>query len=156
MALDHLERPESPDDELATRSLSMEDVLRRQIDRIAWLRSMGYEWGEAVQQLRDMVVGLEDDEFFDGVPLWRRKKFGNMEHDERMKVFAQYKHEGWDCVPVRAFRGTNGFPVYRPTPDNLSAQLRIILRLLARRKITWRVKRRSFVFPNADEPSTPE
>lgn len=114
----------------------MEDAIRHQVDNIAYLRSFGLPWAEAVYQLRDMVVGLEDEEFWDGIP----QPLRDDTTDELREKYARY---GWDGVPCRAFEGPGGEPMYRPTPEDLSEQLRIIMRLLYRRGITWKRLRTS-------------
>lgn len=120
----------------------MEDAIARQIDRIAFLRSTGQPWDEAVYQLRDMVVGLEDEEFWDGIPEDVRKSL-KKETDEwkRQEITKACAVEGWNGYPVRAFRSPSGQPIYMPTPENLSCAYRIVMRLLSRKGIAWRTRR---------------
>ncbi len=119
----------------------MEDAIARQLDRIAFLRSTGQEWAEAVYQLRDMVVGLEDDEFWDGIPPHVRSEMNKMPKKQWERTQQEWAVEGWNGYPVRAFRGPGGVPVYMPTSDNLSCALRIVMRLLSRSGIAWRTRR---------------
>lgn len=132
---------ESSVKEFMPRTLSMEENINRQLDRISYLRSMGHPWGEAVYQLRDMIVGLEDDEFFDGIPEGVREDMKKMTKKQREKVLDKYKEQGWDGYPIRAYKASSGRIVYKPTSENLSAALRIVMRLLARQNIVWRSKR---------------
>lgn len=131
----------SSEQKFAPRNITMEDAIARQLDRIAFLRSTGQEWAEAVYQLRDMVVGLEDDEFWDGIPDAERKDIQKLPYLKREKVKQEYAVEGWNGYPVRAFRGPGGVPVYMPTSENLSCALRIVMRLLSRKGIAWRTRR---------------
>ena len=131
----------SSEQRFAPRNITMEDAIARQIDRIAFLRSSGQDWSEAVYQLRDMVVGLEDDEFWDGIPKDVRKELKKMDERKREEAVKQWAVEGWNGYPVRAFRGPSGVPVYMPTSENLSCAYRIVMRLLSRQGIAWRTRR---------------
>lgn len=128
------------------RTLSHEDNINRQLDRIAYLRSVGAPWAEAVYQLRDMVVGLEDEEFWDGIPQAVRTSLHD-DPDVYERVAAEYAHDGWKGYPCRAIQGVDGRPIYRPTAENLSTALRIIMKLLARRGILWKRKRQTRFAP---------
>ena len=137
----------SSDQRFAPRNITMEDAIARQLDRIAFLRSTGQEWSEAVYQLRDMIVGLEDDEFWDGIPEHVRnsKEFRSLTGKALEREKAKWAVEGWNGYPVRAFKqktpdGTI-VPVYMPTSENLSCALRIIMRVLSRAGIVWRTRR---------------
>ncbi len=133
----------SSDQRFAPRNITMEDAIARQLDRIAFLRSTDQPWSEAVYQLRDMVVGLEDDEFWDGIPPHVREseKFKKLPAKAREREEKKWAVEGWNGYPVRAFRGPGGQPIFMPTSENLSCALRIIMRLLARSGIVWRTRR---------------
>lgn len=146
MAVSPIERPTAAHEaaELASRSMPMDEVLRRQIALIAWLRSMGEPWGEAVNQLRDMVVGLEDDEFWDGIPAHVREDQARVPGHRWAEIREHYAPQGWNDVPVTAFQGPDG-PIFEPTDAELSAMLKIILRLLHRRSLTWRLKRMAII-----------
>lgn len=133
------------------RPITMEEAVGRQIDRIAYLRSVGQPWAEAVFMLRDLVVGLEDDEFWDGVPEGVRSGLEGKSSEERQTVVDRWKPEGWRGVPVRAYRGPGGATVYRPSGENLSNLLRIVMRLLARRGVAWRTRRRSDLGPRFNQ-----
>lgn len=164
-----MHEPPSPDgeDRLSIRPISMEDAFGRQNDRIAYLRSLGQPWGEAVFELRDLLHGLEDEEFWDGLPPTTRTHLeglqGRLEalrHPDAPRALddaeeaaarrlgaeieairAHWSPHGWNGMPVRAFPGPGGRPVWRPTPEDLSNALRIIRRLANRCGITWRKKR---------------
>lgn len=138
---------ESSEQRFTPRSITMEEAITRQLDRIAFLRSTGQEWAEAVYQLRDMVVGLEDEEFWDGIPKHERARVKLLPERERVKEERRFAVEGWNGYPVRAFRGPSGEPVYVPTSENLSCALRIIMRLLARQGMAWRTRRVSKLEP---------
>lgn len=133
------------------RPISLEEIIREQIHDIARLRSWGYPWAEAVFTLRDLVVGLEDEQFWDGIPPSARSRLkaaraaGDVEEVERIRE--AYGRYGWDSCPVRAFEAGDGSVVYRPSPEDLSALLRIILRLLARRGVNWKRKRQTRFSP---------
>ena len=142
---------ESSDQKFAPRNITMEDAIARQLDRIAFLRSTGQDWSEAVYQLRDMVVGLEDQEFWDGIPPDVRRKLKSMSEAERRRVTRTWEVEGWSGYPVRAIRGPNGEPVFMPTSENLSCALRIVMRLLARQGIAWRTRRVSHLVQWGDK-----
>lgn len=131
----------SSEQKFSPRNITMEDAIARQLDRIAFLRSTGQEWAEAVYQLRDMVVGLEDEEFWDGIPPHVRGELKKMSRKVRSKEEEKWAVEGWNGYPVRAFRGPGGVPVYMPTSENLSCALRIVMRLLSRQGIAWRTRR---------------
>ncbi len=144
----------SSESRFAPRNITMEDAIARQLDRIAFLRSMGNDWSEAVYQLRDMVVGLEDDEFWDGLPKEVRSTLKKLPKIEQAKVQKQWAVEGWNGYPVRAFRGPGGQAVYMPTSENLSCALRIIMRLLSRQGIAWRTRRISKLEKLEGDPKT--
>lgn len=135
----------SPDSErLAGQQISMIDAVRRQIDRIGYLRSGGHPWAEAVFQLRDMLVGLEDAQFWDGVPAKDRKRLleaqASGDKIAAARIEARWKKQGWLGIPVRAVPGPGGRPIWRPTPENLSDLLRCIMGLLDRRKLLWKTR----------------
>lgn len=139
-------------DRLTQRPLSTGEAVQRQIDRIAFLRSMGQPWAEAVEMLRDMVVGLEDLEFWDGIPKSERQQLAGLEEAGQRKKAAELRAKcapyGWNGVPVRAVPGAGGRPVWKPTPENLGDMLRIILRLLDRRDLLWKVRRSAELPPS--------
>lgn len=135
--------------------IPIEEKLARQVDRIAYLRSAGYPWGEAVLHLRDMVVGLEDEEFYDGIPDSERSKIqvGELGLAETREAYADY---GWDTFSVRAYEATNGEYVLDPSPSDLSQAYRIIQRLLARKGLVYKRKKRTRFAPygEADQAAT--
>lgn len=110
------------------RNLSIEDVLRRQLDRVAYLRSSGLDFSEAVLMLRDLLVGVEDDEFFDGVPATVRGTEGARE---------AYAERGWDTMVVTA-SSSGGRAVLTPSNAELGVMLRCLTALMARRGLTFR------------------
>ncbi len=120
------------------RNLTIEVNIQHQIDRIGFLRSVGESWQEPVYHLRDLIVGLEDAEFWDGVPA--------IVDPESLSVSQResYSMRGWNGVPCRVLVETNpdGSTIETPdpTPSELSAMFRIILAQLARRGMTWRRK----------------
>jgi hypothetical protein len=131
----------SPEDQFAPRPISLEEAFSRQNDRIGYLRSTGLPWAEAVYQLRDLLVGIEDDEFWDGIPATERSRLPKLTEEEAERARQRWAEEGWLGYPCRAIRGPSGQPVFRPTADNLSHAYRIIMRLAARRGLSWRTKR---------------
>ena len=133
----------SSDQRFAPRTITMEDAIARQLDRIAFLRSTGQEWSEAVYQLRDMVVGLEDDEFWDGIPEDLRRGLDKKPRRQQEAIRKDCAVNGWDGYPVRAYRTGGGGVIFMPTSDQLSLALRIVMRLLARRGLAWRMRRTS-------------
>lgn len=171
------------EDQLSIRPISMEEAFQRQLDRVAYLRSLNQPWAEPVFQMRDMLHGLEDQEFYDGLPPKAREEVETIEdrlatleaiaedtdvgpsHEQLAEIRrlelrveairARYAPEGWLGMPMRAFRGPGGKPIYRPTPDDLSRALRIILRLADRQRITWKRKRRTSL-PNGFEEEDEE
>jgi hypothetical protein len=134
-----------PEDVLDARSISLEEAFSRQNDRIAYLRSVGASWSEAVFQLRDFLVGVEDDEFWDGMPKHIRDRVAGMAPHEAAKLRALWAPHGWHGFPCQAFPGPDGDPVYWPTPSELSRAYSIVLKLAARLGITWRTKRRGYL-----------
>lgn len=124
------------------RQIGFEEAISRQLDRIAYLRSLGHPWSEAVYQLRDMVVGLEDPQFWDGVPPKERERIEGLDPDLRDDELEKWKEEGWATHSVRAFRGPRG-PSFRPTAEELSRELRIIMRLLDRRGMIRKTRKSS-------------
>lgn len=114
------------------RQIGFEEAISRQLDRIAYLRSMGHPWGEAVQQMRDMIVGLEDEQFWDGIPPKAREQIASMDPDAQERAKRPFLEDGWSTHSVRAYRSPRG-PSFRPTAVELSNELRIIMRLLDRR-----------------------
>lgn len=147
---------ESSEQKFAPRNITMEDAIARQLDRIAFLRSTEQPWAEAVYQLRDMVVGLEDDEFWDGIPPHVRKSLTAMTEIARQVETKKWSVEGWNGYPVRAFKGPGGQPIFVPTNENLSCALRIVMRLLARQGIAWRTRRVSKLAQWGKEPAEAE
>lgn len=139
-------------DELSVRPVSAEEAFSRQNDRIAYLRSYGEDWEEAVNELRDQLEGLEDAEFWDGIPPEVREGLDDLTVKEREEVVDHYAERGWLTMRVRAYPGRKADgspdwerPIYVPTADQLSRRLRIIRALATRRGITWRTKRRSWL-----------
>lgn len=108
--------PPALDEELRGREITMEEVVRRQVISISYLRSYGLPWDEAVMELRDLVTGIEDDTF----------------------------NEEWGAIKMRAIKGPEG-NVFRPTPPQLSEAYRAILGLLHRKGVSWRRKRVAFL-----------
>lgn len=131
-------------DRAMPKQLGYEDLISRQLDRIAYLRSMGHPWAEALYQLRDELVGLEDAEFWDGVPPKVRESLKGLDENARRKAVEPYRDLGWNTCPVRAIRGPRG-PIFRPTAEDLSRQLRILMRLLDRHKMLRKSRRESTV-----------
>ncbi len=162
---------DSSEERIAPRNITMEEAISRQLDRIAYLRSVGLPWSEALYQIRDMVVGLEDEEFWDGVPKEKRehleklqeelKKLDprNPEHwprrrrlNEQIKEIREaHEEDGWETHSVEFYEKTladgSVKEVYKPSAQNLSTELRIIMRLLARAGVSWRVRRSSRLKP---------
>lgn len=136
---------------LSVAPLRSIDLIQRELDRIAYLRSLGHPWGSAVETLRDLAVGLEDEEFWDGLPPGIRGKVKALEKDpdnrkaihEAKRLREAYEHRGWNGVPIRAIPGPRGEPQWRPTAANLSDQLQIVLRLLDRHGLRWKTHRQS-------------
>lgn len=111
-----------------------------QIDRIGFLRSTGEEWKEPVFHLRDILIGLEDEEFWDGIPMNLRNK----RNDIKPEDLQRYKDRSWTDVPctMRVIKDDQGrkHEYLDPTPMELSRMLQILMALLARRGMTWRRK----------------
>lgn len=146
--------PAGTEDHFNPRPISLEEAFGRQNDRLGYLRSMGLPWAEAVFQLRDLLVGLEDEEFWDGIPDSRRKAMQKMTEAEAEKERQLWAVEGWNGYPCRAVPGPQGRPIFKPTPENLSHAYQIVMRLAARRSLTWRTKRvSSLQIPGQDLPS---
>lgn len=155
---------------LVNKSLQSIDLVRRQLDRISYLRSAGLPWGPAVEMLRDLVVGLEDPQFFDGLPAQERKRVEELEKDASDKkalrraqeIRDQYKHLGWNGVPMQAICMTHGRvahapqptcrPRFKPRPDNLSDQLQIVMSLLGRKNLLWKTRTASPLPPMPSKP----
>jgi hypothetical protein len=139
------------EDLFAPRPMSTEEALARQEERIAYLRSAGKPWAEAVYQLRDMLVGFEDDEFWDGVPPHLRGQLAALPEEQQERLRAQWAPEGWHGYHVRAIpvRDATGriVPVYRPTAENLSHAYRILRRLMDRCGFVRKTRRVSRLTP---------
>lgn len=148
------------EDSLATRPISAEQSFAMQNDRIAYLRSHGLDWAEAVYELRDQLEGLEDEEFWDGIPPKVREDTEDLTPAERKAIREQYAERGWLTHSVTAYQkklpdGTT-MDIYQPTAAELSRELRIIRALATRQGIMWRQKRKSWLgFGNWDA-SMPE
>lgn len=137
--------PDGPDsiDRPTPKQLNLEEAIMRQLDRIAYLRSMGHPWSEALYQLRDMMVGFEDPQFWDGIPPGERKRIESLNDAEAQKrACLAFKEEGWATHSVRAFRGARG-PVFRPTAEELSRELRMVMRLLDRQGMIKKTRKES-------------
>lgn len=144
--------------DIAARALSMSDRVGEQVSLIAYLRSTGAPWEEAVYQLRDMIVGIEDAQFWDGVPDNLRATVEQGGPAAR-RILAECAPYGWKTAPVRAYtigHDENGEPVplLRPTPEQLSNLFRIVMALLTRRRITWRPREEAYI-PHIDTGVTP-
>lgn len=123
--------------------LAYEEALNRQLDRIAFLRSTGQDWSEALYQLRDMLVGQEDEQFFDGVPEGERERIKQLpEAKHRKRALEEYSEMGWDTHSVPWIQGPRG-PIFRPTNQDLSHELRLIMGLLSRKKMLQRTRHTS-------------
>lgn len=118
------------------RKITIEQAVMHQVDRIGYLRSIGEEWAESLFHLRDLIVGMEDEEFWSGIPK------GLIVEDEEERE--EYEKRGWNGIPVRMKRTQIGKKEFIDEPDpmpvELSQMLRIIMALLARRGMTWRRK----------------
>lgn len=134
-----MEGPDGTD--LAIRPISMEEAFGRQNDRVLYLRSIGKPYGEAVLGLLDLLSGLEDEEFYDGIPSPVRKRLKDMPPEELAITKARYRPRGWDGLRIRGRMGFGGIIAYRPTPDDLAAIYRLTLGLAARMGLSWRQKR---------------
>lgn len=124
------------------RPLRVEDLVLHQIDRIGFLRSVGQDWSEPVAHLRDLVVGLEDKEFWTGVP--------DKVKDATDEELEEYLERGWNGVKIRMKVRKVGKIEIRepdPTPQELSLMLRILMALLARQGMTWRRKLTDEILP---------
>lgn len=137
---------EDPLENVRTGHIPIEEALSRQVDRIAYLRSAGLAWGEAVLHLRDMVVGLEDEEFYDGIPDEVRAQVqdGQVSIEQARERYAEY---GWQSCSVRAYETEDGGVVLDPSPSDLSKLYRIIQRLLARKGLVYKRKTRTRFAP---------
>lgn len=96
--------------------------------------------------LRDLIVGLEDEEFRTGVPDLARASASQEE-------IALYEERGWDTMMMRRKTLEDGRSVLDPTPSELSDALQVIMGRLARANLTWRMKSSSkipLVFENED------
>lgn len=128
---------EKPSIEPNARALRIEDLVLHQIERIGYLRSLGQPWTEPVTHLRDLIVGLEDDEFWTGFPEGVKKE--NLSDEE----IQEYELRGWNKLRIRVKTRRVGKVTIRepdPTPQELSLMVRIIMALLARQGMTWRRK----------------
>lgn len=126
------------------RPLHVEDLVLHQIDRIGFLRSIGQDWAEPVAHLRDLVVGLEDDEFWTGVPEKVKKE------DLSGEELKAYEERGWNGIRIRMkVRKVWKVEVREPnpTPQELSLMLRVLMALLARQGMTWRRKLTDEILP---------
>lgn len=139
-------------DQFNPRPISLEEAFGRQNDRIGYLRSMGLPWAEAVFQLRDLLVGIEDDEFWDGVPASIRKTFPTIPKAKAMALQEKWSVEGWNGYPCRAYPGPHG-PIYRPTAEQLSHAYQIVMRLASRKGLTWKKRRISGLTFGAADPA---
>lgn len=132
----HVDRP-------TPKQLNLEEAIMRQLDRIAYLRSLGHPWSESLYQLRDMIVGFEDEQFWDGVPPNERARIKALADPDAQKKAAQpFSEAGWATHSVRAFRTPRG-PVFRPTAEELSRGLRMIMHLLDRQGMIKKTRRES-------------
>lgn len=129
-------------DQATPKRIAFEDGIMRQLERIAYRRSMGLPWDEALYQLRDMLVGFEDAEFFDGIPPGKRGELDALSPERRKVAAKAYGELGWNTHAVRAFRTPRG-PVFRPTAEQLSRELRMLMRLLDRNKMVRKTRRSS-------------
>lgn len=119
------------------RPITIEDAVMNQIDRIGYLRSIGEEWKEPVFHLRDTLVGLEDEEFWDGIPMNLRGKKEQISEED----LEEYKDRGWQTIKVQnriIKKDGRSIEYLDPLPEELSKMLRILMALLARRGMTWR------------------
>lgn len=130
-------------DQATPKRIAFEDGIMRQLERIAYRRSMGLPWSEALYQLRDMLVGFEDAEFWDGIPPDKRKEVEAMPNPVAQREFAKgFAELGWATHRVRAFKTPRG-PVFRPTSEQLSLELRMLMRLLDRNQMIRKTRRAS-------------
>lgn len=143
--LDNLEPAGLPEEaeKLSTRSISIEEQFSRQSDRVAYLRSMGQPWSESLYALRDLLTGVEDLQFWDGIPPDQREALDGMSEEQREELRQRCARSGWSTIDIRAFPGPDGEPIYKPSAEDLSRQLRIVLGLAQRLGITWKYDRAS-------------
>lgn len=130
-------------DQATPRQIGFEDSIATQIERIAFRRTLGLPWSEGLYQLRDMLVGFEDAEFWDGVPPDKRKEIMALPDPQaRRRAALPFKEFGWDTHSVRAFKSPQG-PVFRPTSEELSRELRMLIRLIDRNGMRRKTRRAS-------------
>lgn len=129
-------------DQATPKRIAFEDGVMRQLERIAYRRSMGLPWSEALYQLRDVLVGFEDAEFWDGIPADKRPDIDKLPPKAQKAARASYAELGWATHHVRAYRGPRG-PVFRPTSEQLSRELRMLMRLLDRNQMIRKTRRAS-------------
>lgn len=123
------------------RKITIEEAIARQLDRIAYQRSVGEDWSESVFALRDMIHGQEDAEFWTGLSEEDRTRLATMTPYEADLFRKKRAVHGWDGMPM------NRTPAgeWVPTTEQLSWALRIILKLLSRRGMTWRTRHSSHI-----------
>lgn len=126
---------------LTVGRISMEEAFSRQNDRILYLRSLGKPCTEAVMALMDMLAGLEDQEFYDGIPAKVRAELAKKPKEEQEALAEEYSTRGWNALPIRGLPGPGGRVIYRPTPDDLAAIYRLTLGLAHRLGLAWKQKR---------------
>lgn len=139
-------------DQFNPRPISLEEAFGRQNDRIGYLRSMGLPWAEAVFQLRDLLVGIEDDEFWDGIPQPIRASLPKLTKKKQEETRQKWSVEGWNGYPCRAYPSPHG-PIYRPTAEQLSHAYQIVMRLANRKGLTWKKRRISGLNPGSGDPA---
>ena len=142
--------------EASVTPLHAEDIVRRQIDRIGYLRSVGMDWSEALLQLRDELVGLEDYEFKYGIPdrvmkhlvsctdnpRWRQPDWpdvvpGACSHVTPSEL-DRYMERGWETMTIDGTETEEGEQIFDPSPQDLARMNRILHGLMSRQGLMWR------------------
>lgn len=125
------------------RQIDFEMGLARQLDRIAFRRSNGLPWDEALYHLRDSMVGYEDEQFWDGIPPKERKRIKALADVKARKEAAEaWAGQGWETMHVRAYRVGHRV-IFKPTGEQMSRQLRIVLQLIDRSGMRRKVRQQS-------------
>lgn len=125
------------------RPLAYEENLNQQLHTISIIRSRGGDWSEALYQLRDLLVGREDAQFFDGIPPEDRERIKAMDDPKQQrKAREAFREMGWDTHVVPWVQGPRG-PIFRPTPQDLSHELRLLMGLMNRQKMLQRTQHTS-------------
>lgn len=138
---------EQPEERLAVKALQIMDHVHLTLNSIRECRRAGEYRGHLVDHLNQLLIGIRDDTFWDGLPEEAREKVHALEaagdkkamHQAR-KIRELYWPMGWQGVSVRAIPNADGSARFLPTSQDIDQMEEILMQLLHRKGLLWKTR----------------